>query len=148
MSEQATKYLTFTGKSILGFALRMALVAPIIWMLLGFDDKGASAFVIVVIVAHSVMLLLCTTLIPAEYAIKTDLKVLEFNRWKPQMIAIYAFGAICFAMTYFLAIEAMYWYAGILFAYGLANTTWPRYVEKIDHASKMSMIEKLSGENV
>jgi len=140
------KFLKFTAKTALGFALRMAIIGPILYMLAGYDDKGVSAFVIILIVAHTVMLLLCTTLIPAEYAIKTDIAVLEFNMWKPQAIAIYAFGLICCGTSYFLVAADMYWYAGILFTYGLGNVAWPRYVSKIDMASKLSMIDKLSGD--
>lgn len=148
MNEKNTKQLKNSLRTLVGLCGRVLIIAPILAILwydgvhLNTIDNIAN-FAIFIVGGHAIMLLICTTLIPAEYAIKTELTVLEFNMWRPQVVALYGFSLLCFAGTFLLAGQEMYWFAGVIFTYGIAHLTWPRYVEKIDNASKLDMIEKL-----
>jgi hypothetical protein len=82
--------------------------------------------------------------VPPEYAIKTDISVLEFNMWLPQIIAVHTMGVVALVLCIALASQAMYVSAPILFLYSLSNFLWPRYAKRIDLASKEHMVSKLT----
>ena len=156
------KEVKYALKTIMGLTARCLFVAPMLFAgdlifngselitsVFGTEPAITSgavvSFAIWAIAVHAAMLLICTTLIPAEYAIKTNLDVLEFNKSSFQVTAIYGFAIGCVVLAYIMAGGGFYWSAGILVAYGIANITWPRYVHKIDDASKADMIDKLKG---
>ena len=144
---KATKW---TLKAILGFVLRLLLAVPIILLLTKsslFDPTTITNMVffsVILMGIHSVLLLSISTLVPATYAIKTDISVLEFNLWWAQRSLTYISAGVLFVLSFLLSGLAMYWFAGILFVYALSYTVWPYYIKRIDLASKQDLIDKLA----
>jgi len=143
-----TKFALLTT---LGFSVRLLLIAPIVALLvytgehLGMIDN-ISTFILILLAAFSVVYLAVMTLIPAEYAIRTDIKIIEYNMWLPQIISVYATATIALGLAVVTAAFGLYPTAMILFLYAASTYMWPRYIKRIDIASKDHMIKKLQGE--
>lgn len=139
---------SFALKTTMGVLIRALLLSPFV---LGFFYTGEHAnsidnvatFILVLLGLASVLYLVVMTLIPPEYAIKTDIKVLEFNMWMPQIVAVTAMGVVALGLCIALASSAMYISAVVLFFYALSHFLWPKYTKRIDLASKDHMIQSL-----
>jgi hypothetical protein len=140
--------MNFALRTILGVLIRLLLLSPFI---AGFFYVGeysnaidnVATFVLVILGLASVLYLVVMTIIPPEYAIKTDIKVLEFNMWVPQIVAVITMGVVTLGLAVALASQSFYISAVVLFFYALSHFLWPKYAKKIDDASKMHMIEAL-----
>lgn len=140
---------TFALKTALGVLARALVLAPFAGVLYYTGEyanyvQNTATFVLVVLGIATVLYLVVMGLIPPEYAIKTELTVLEFNMWLPQIIAVYVMGCVSLVMCILVASQAMYVTAVVLFLYGISNFLWPRYVKRIDNASKEHMVTTLS----
>jgi hypothetical protein len=139
----------FALKTTAGALVRAIVLAPFVGVLLytgeyaTFVDNIAT-FMLVVLALGSALYLIIMTLVPPEYAIKTDISVLEFNMWLPQIIAVHTMGVVALVLCIALASQAMYVSAAILFLYSLSNFLWPRYAKRIDLESKEHMVSKLT----
>jgi hypothetical protein len=81
--------------------------------------------------------------VPAQYAFKTDIKVIEFNLWKPQIVLVYVSATLTFALAIAYAGSTFYVSAIVLLLYSTATYAWPHYVRRIDAASKEHMMNQL-----
>jgi len=91
----------------------------------------------------SVLYILVITLVPAEYAIKTDIKVIEYNMSNIQVYGIKFTSFLASILTVYLYSQAMYWQGAIVLLYSVALYLWPSYIERIDLASKNHIFESL-----
>jgi hypothetical protein len=138
----------FALKTTLGLLVRLLLISPLAIALVYTGQHldmvdNVGVFVLVLLTAFSLLYLIVMTIIPAEYAIKTDIKVLEFNLWMPQIVSVYVTATAALALSITLAAFAFYISAVILFLYSLSSYMWPKYIKKIDMASKDHMIAQL-----
>ena len=138
----------FALKTTIGFLVRAILLAPFVIGLFYAGEytsyvNNVSTFLLVILGLASLLYLVVSTIIPAEYAIKTDIKVLEYNMWLPQVIMVNVMGVVALVLCMAMASQAMYVSAVILFFYALAHFLWPRYIKRIDAASKNHMMETL-----
>lgn len=150
MTDKNTK-LKWIANLLFGIMFRVTLAVPAVLMVLYSSSEyhslitNVAIFSTIVMSMHGIFLLVVSTLIPPVYAIKTDVSVLEFNMWLPQKLAIYFSAGLVFAGAFLVASQALYWYASVMFLYGIAYLVWPNYVKRIDLASKDDLINKLQG---
>ena len=138
----------FAFKTTVGLLVRALVLSPFI---IGFFYTGEyaniveniSTFMLVILAVASVLYLVVMMLIPPEYAIKTEISVLEFNMWLPQIIAVTVAGIATLGVCIAFASSASYLSATILFLYGISMLLWPRYAKRIDAASKQHMMTQL-----
>lgn len=139
----------FALRTAVGVMARALVLVPFVGLLFYTGEyanyvENTATFMTVILSIASVLYLVVMGLIPPEYAIKTELTVLEFNMWLPQVIAVYVMGLAALVLSIMLASQAMYVTAAVLFLYGISNFLWPRYVKRIDNASKEHMVTQLS----
>ena len=132
----------------MGFLIRLLLILPLLAVLVYSGEHyntvdNVAIFMLILLSAFSTLYLVVMTLIPAEYAIKTDIKIIEFNMWMPQIVAVYITATAALALCFASASYAFYPTAVILFLYATSTYMWPRYITRIDIASKDHMIKKL-----
>ena len=142
----------FGFKVSLGVLARLMVLSPFVVGLF-YTGKYANyvdnlnTFMLVVLGVASVLYLVVMMLIPPEYAIKTEISVLEFNMWRPQVVAVNVMGVVTLGVCIALASAAMYVSATIIFLYGISMLLWPRYARRIDAASKDHMMQQLANNN-
>lgn len=138
----------FTLKTIFSFIVRLIFVAPFALLLVNMGsyteiNDNITLFIMIILGAATILYLTIMTFVPAEYAIKTDIKVIEFHLWTPQIIAIILSATLVMGLSITMAAIHLYPSAVILFLYSVALYMWPKYVKKIDNASKDHMITTL-----
>jgi len=138
----------FTIKAVIGFIARLLLVSPFALLLVDIGEyatinSNISVFVLIILGAASVLYLGIMTFVPAEYAIKTSINIIEFHMWTPQIVAVIASATVIMGLAFVTAALAFYPSATVLFLYSLSLYMWPRYIKKIDVASKEHMIASL-----
>ena len=138
----------FALKTALGFLVRLLLIVPFALLLINMGEystinNNISVFVAIVVGIASVLYLGIMIFVPAEYAIKTNIDVIEFQMYTPQIVTIFASATITLALAIAMAVFAFYYTAIVLLVYSLSLYLWPQYIKKIDVASKDHMIESL-----
>lgn len=138
----------FALKTALGFLVRLLLIVPFALLLINMGEystinNNISVFVAIVVGIASVLYLGIMIFVPAEYAIKTNIEVIEFQMYKPQIVTIFASATIALALAIAMAVFAFYYTAIVLLVYSMSLYIWPKYIKKIDIASKDHMIESL-----
>ena len=138
----------FPLRAAIGFIVRLLIVAPFALLLIDIGDyatinQNISIFLAVILGAATLLYLGIMTFVPAEYAIKTGVSVIEFHMWKPQMVMVIMTAIVVMAATLVLAAFAFYWAAFVLFLYSISMFLWPKYIARIDVASKEHMLTTL-----
>ena len=142
----------FTLRSILGTIARMILLVP--FVLLMFDigeyntiNDNISVFLLIILGTGTVLFMGIMAFIPAEYAIRTNIDIIEFHMWTPQVVLLYISGVITIGVAMALAGFAFYTSAAFLTLYAVALYMWPKYMQKVDEASKAHMLSTLRAGN-
>lgn len=138
----------FTLKTIIGFIARLIIVLPFALLLVNLGEYSSinnniSVFVLIILGAATVLYLGIMTFVPAEYAIKTSIHIIEFHMWKPQIVSVFVSATVTLGLALVTAAFAFYTTAVILFLYALSLYMWPKYIKKIDGASKEHMLATL-----
>lgn len=138
----------FTVKTIIGFIARLILVSPFALLMVNLGEyatinNNISIFVLIILGAATVLYLGIMTFVPAEYAIKTSIHIIEFHMWTPQIVAVFVSATVTLALALVTAAFAFYTTAVILFLYSLSLYMWPKYIKRIDFASKEHMLATL-----
>jgi len=138
----------FALKTAIGFTVRLLLIVPFALLLINMGEystinNNLSVFVAIVVGIASVLYLGIMIFVPAEYAIKTNIDVIEFQMYKPQIVAVFLSAAAALTLAITMAGVAFYYSAIVLLLYALSLYMWPKYIKKIDAASKDHMISTL-----
>jgi len=138
----------FTIKAVIGFIARLILVSPFALLMVNMGEYAAinnniSVFVLIILGAATVLYLGIMTFVPAEYAIKTSINIIEFHMWTPQIVAVIVSATVTMGLALVTAAFAFYTTAIVLFLYAVSLYMWPRYIKRIDAASKDHMLETL-----
>lgn len=138
----------FTIMTILGFIGRLILVSPFALLMVNLGEYASinnniSVFVLIILGAATVLYLGIMTFVPAEYAIKTSINIIEFHMWKPQIVAVLLSATVTLGLALVTAAFGFYTTSVILFLYSLSLYMWPKYIKRIDTASKDHMLETL-----
>jgi hypothetical protein len=138
----------FPLRAAIGFVVRLLIVTPFVLLLANMGEystinNNISVFLAVILGACTLLYLGIMTFVPAEYAIKTGVSIIEFHMWKPQIVMVLLSAVIVMAATVAMASFAFYWTAGVLFLYSLSMFMWPKYITRIDAASKDHMLSTL-----
>lgn len=138
----------FIFRTVLGFFARLIIAVPFALLLVNTGTYAEmndfiTLFVIFILGAATLLYLSIMTFVPAEYAIKTDIEVIEFHMWTPQIIAIITTATIIMGLS--MAMVGIHFYpsAIVLFLYSVSLYMWPKYIKRIDIASKDHMLETL-----
>ncbi len=138
----------FTIKAVIGFITRLILISPFALLMVNMGEyatinNNISVFVLIILGAATVLYLGIMTFVPAEYAIKTSIDIIEFHMWTPQIVAVIASATVTIGLALTMAAFAFYTTAVILFLYSLSLYMWPKYIKRIDIASKDHMLATL-----
>jgi len=141
--------MNYPLRTVLGFIVRLLVVLP---FALFFAPLSASAatmnnnigvFLLIVMTISTIVYLAVMIFVPAEYAIRTAIDIIEFHSYQPQVIMCYISATIVLGLVIAMAASAFYWTGIVLFLYGASLYTWPAYIRRIDGASKDAMMAQL-----
>ena len=140
--------MNFTVKATLGLFIRALILLPIFLSAsytgpFHYEISNISFLSLIILSVLSVLYILVITLVPAEYAIKTDIKVIEYNMSDIQVYGIKFTSFLAAILTVYLYSQAMYWQGVIVFLYAISLYMWPSYIKRIDIASKNHIFESL-----
>jgi len=138
----------FTLRAALGFIVRLLIVVPFALLMVNMGDyttinNNISVFILIILGAATLLYLGIMVCVPAEYAIKTSIGIIEFHMFLPQVIGILLSATIILGLAFIMASVAFYWSAGILLLYAFSLYMWPKYIKRIDSASKDHMLDSL-----
>lgn len=138
----------FIIRAALGFICRILIVAPFALLLFNMGEyaevnDNLSIFIAIVLGAATILYLAIMTFVPAEYAIKTSINIIEFHMWTPQIVAVILSATIILGLSIAVATSAMYYSAIVLLLYAISLYMWPKYIKRIDIASKDHMLKSL-----
>jgi len=140
--------MNFTFRALLGFFARALLVTPFVLLMVNIGEHAQindniSVFVAIVLLIATVLYLAVMIFVPAEYAIKTNVSVIEFHMCKLQTWCVIGSAVLISALSVWLATAALYYSAVILLLYAISLYMWPKYIKKVDNASKDFMMQSL-----
>jgi hypothetical protein len=143
--------MNFNLRLTIGLFCRALLITPfVIAILTAYGEMteiqhldNISVFLMIVLTVSTIVYLAIMTFIPAPYAIKTAISVIEFHSYKPQIVAIFLSASLMTILSLGLASVAFYWSAALFLAYALSLYMWPQFIARIDIASKEHMINSL-----
>ena len=140
--------MNFTLRATLGFIVRLLLITPFALLLVDMGEyaninSNISVFIAVVLGIATVLYLAIMTFVPAEYAVRTNINILEFHMWKPQALAVIISAVVVAVLSITLAASAMYYSGFVMLLYAVSLGVWPKYIKRIDVASKEHMIANL-----
>lgn len=144
---------TFTFKTICGFIARILPIVPFALLLVNLGEfttinDNITLFAMIILGAATLLYLVIMIFVPAEYAIKTDIDVIEFHMWTPQIVSVLLSATIILGLSITMATIHFYPSAIVLFFYSASLCMWPKYIKRIDIASKDHMIAALKSDSV
>jgi uncharacterized membrane protein YidH (DUF202 family) len=141
--------MNYPLRTALGFIVRLLVIAPFALLLAPLSTEAAAlnnnigVFMLIVMATATIIYLCVMIFVPAEYCIRTAIDIIEFHSYKPQAIMVHISATIALLLTFAMAAFALYWTGIVLLLYAGSLYTWPRYILRIDAASKDAMMTQL-----
>lgn len=142
--------MNYPLRTALGFIVRLLVVTPFALLLVNLGAEAAamnnniSVFLLIVLLAVTIIYLAVMIFVPAEYCIRTAIDLIEFHCYKPQAIMVYISATLALGLVLAMAAMAFFWTGMVLLLYAVSLYTWPLYIKRIDAASKAAMLAQLS----
>ena len=138
----------FTFRALLGFFARALLVTPFALLMINMGgyteiNSNISVFVAIVLAIATLLYLAVMVFVPAEYAIKTNVTVIEFHMCRLQTWCVIGSGVLITLLSISVATAGSYYFATVLLLYAVSLYMWPKYIKKVDDASKDFMMQSL-----
>lgn len=139
----------FTFRALLGFVARALLVTPFALLMVNMGEyaeinSNLSVFIAIVLTIATLLYMAVMIFVPAEYAIKTNVTVIEFHMTALQTWAVLGSAVLILGLSVGLAVvTASYFFATVLLLYAVSLYMWPKYIKKVDDASKEFMMQSL-----
>jgi len=138
----------FTFRALLGFFARAILVTPFALLVVNMGkysewNDNIAIFVAIVLGIATLLYLAVMVFVPAEYAIKTNVDVIAFHMSPIQKACCLGSSIIMLCLSVWMATMAFYWSAIVLLLYAISLFMWPKYIKKVDNASKDFMMQQL-----
>ena len=143
------KHMNYPLRTALGFVIRLLFVAPFALLYAPLSTEAAlinnniGVFLLIVMAISTVVYLAMMTFVPSEYAIRTAIDIIEFHSYFPQVVMCHISATIVLLLTLAMAASGFYWTGIVLLLYTVSLYTWPRYIKRIDAASKTAMMVQL-----
>lgn len=138
----------FTFRALLGFFARAVLVTPFALLMVDMGkyaeiNDNIAIFIAIVLGIATLLYLAVMIFVPAEYAIKTNVDVIEFHMCPIQKACVIGSSVVMVALSICMATAAFYWSGLVLLTYAVSLYMWPMYIKKVDGASKDFMMQQL-----
>jgi hypothetical protein len=138
-----------TSKAIILLISRLIVFSPFAVLIYYTNDwaTNIAVFFAILLTAITAVYLTIELFIPAEYAIKTEISVIEHTQSAPYTVCLWVTVVIAGILSLAMIGQGMFWYGSLFALFALSQAMWPNYITKIDHVSKAAMMDQLTGLN-